>query len=235
MLLAIQYFIGFCVLVKGVLSQSCTYTSGDYKLSLSSVTVESYYDGSTFTYYWTPCADGYSCGTNGNVMAGQKNNNGNCNKLAGWDTTGQASYDSTTETWTIKYANGATYKISAVTNPSGSCEYDFTVAGTAFCNTKKGGDSDGGSGGGSDELSGGWVFIIILLVVLFLYCTIGCVYNKVKVNPESSWVSPGNIPHATFWRTVPKWTWAGCCVTKKWIQSKVGSKDSAHQPITSDA
>jgi len=140
-----------------------------------------------------------------------------------------------------------TNKITSVSNPSGTCEYDYYATGPGFCNSGSsgnggnGGDGgDGGDGGSSSSssssgLSGGWVFIIILLVVTFLYCTIGYAYNKTKRHPDSSWGDvKTNTPHLDFWCNIPKWAWAGCCVTKEFIASKIGSKNEAHEPIASN-
>jgi len=248
------FFLSF-----GVHSQSCTYTSNGNTLTMSNIPVLSWTDTATsFTYSWTPCTNGYSCGTNGNIMAGQLNTkNGNCNKLAVWDSTVKGTYTATNKTWTITFNNGAacgtnnapritilylkcgtgSNQLTSVTNPSGACTYDYYALGSGFCGSSggtTGSPNGGGSSGGKGGLSGGWVFIIILLVVIFLYCTIGLIYNKKKVNPDSSWGDVNNVPNIGFWRSLPKWTWAGCCVTKDWIASKMNRGGDTHQPIASE-
>jgi len=232
----------------------CSYSSGNYKMSLSSISGQTLtWSDSSFRYSWTPCANSLTCGTSGTAMATQVNiANSNCNKLAGWDASVPASYDATTSMWTIEFNNGATCNnaprnlqlylsckdggattFTQVVNPSGTCEYDYYLSGSIFCPTGGGGGGGGGGSGSSDsdELSGGWVFIIILLVVTFVYCTAGFVYNKTKNNKDGSWADRSNIPNVNFWTSLPKWTWAGCCVTKEWISSKMGNKNETHEPL----
>jgi hypothetical protein len=203
-----------------------------------------------FFYYWTPCRDKSSC-TAGTGSGTALQQGGNCNLLAIWDSSVPAVYDGSSK-WTITYNNGGSCNGASrktvltlncgtsqtptftASNPStnGGCEYDYTLTGSVFCAVA------GGSGSGSSSssgLSGGWVFIIILLVVMFLYCSIGYIYNKAKVHPESSWGDfKTNTPHLGFWCNIPKWTWAGCCVTKEFIQSKIAKKGDGHEPIASE-
>jgi len=247
----LELLFSLSLLATVVLSQ-CTYTDNGLQINLNDISGNTfyYYDVTTkFNYTWTPCQNKFFCGTS-SVMAAQKNTqNGNCNALGSWDSTVGGSYDASAEQWTITYNNGAICTstnlprelqlmltctqtatvITGVTNPSGTCTYDYTISGSIFCPNPV---SSGG--GGSSGLSGGWVFIIILLVVTFVYCTAGFVYNKTQKNPSSTWTDlKTNIPQYGFWSSLPKWTWAGCCVTKEWIASKIGNKGDSHTPIAS--
>jgi len=135
-------------------SQNCSYESNGYTLTLSNIPTLSWYDQNQFNYSWTPCQNGYSCLNNANVMAGQLNTKtGNCNKLAVWNSSVPGNYNVTTKTWTIEFNNGGacgtpaaprttifylfceegSNMITQVTNPSGTCTYDFKATGPGFC------------------------------------------------------------------------------------------------------
>ena len=59
-----------------------------------------------------------------------------------------------------------------------------------------------------------------MLSAIFVYCIAGYVWN-VKRSEEQDWKDvKTNTPHLSFWCLIPKWTWAGCCVTKEWTVNK---------------
>lgn len=156
MLQLLSYFL-LCLLFLsfGVDCQTCSYSSNGYSLTLSNLGQLQWTNQLTaFTYSWTPCTNGSLCGINGKVMAGQLNNNNlNCNKLAVWNSTVPGIYYPNNKTWVIEFENGAlcgsfnlprttifylrcgtgTNQLFSVTNPSGSCTYEFNATGPAFC------------------------------------------------------------------------------------------------------
>lgn len=85
---------------------------------------------------------------------------------------------------------------------------------SAACN----GSNASTSGG---ELSLGWILIIVFFGVIFLYCLIGYIICA-KKNPENGWGNvKANTPHLSFWCSIPKYTWVGCCVTKEFTMNKI--------------
>lgn len=215
----------------------CSWSDKGYSLDLSSIRGNMYsYINGTFTYYYSPCNDTIQCklsnGTSFRVMADQYNpSKASCTSfLAKYDSTIPPSYDASTTSWIFKYANGqaasnckvryftVTWQCDASQSTpkptkageSQSCYYYFTISSDKACVTG-GGSSTSSS---SSSLSGGWIFIILLLVFTVVYCVAGYIYNGYK-NPQNGWGNVReNTPNANFWAAVPKWTWAGCCVTK---------------------
>jgi len=127
----------------------------------------------------------------------------------------------------------STAKYSTVTmSQPDSCSYKMNIRTKFACATQTFSDSS------SDGLSGGSVFLIILLVVLVVYCIGGYAYNAAYKNEENKHWSDykTHTPHLnSFWCLVPKWTYAGCCVTKEWISVNVIDKISSSSSSSSSS
>jgi len=191
----------------------------------------------TYIYNYTTCRNDVKCSNFGvSSMVAQMtiNDHSICNTyLATYSAMDLPSYDGFE--WTFKLSSGQTssgcltgrklniyFVCNDESNPfanvrvttTQSCTYAMSIdtclaCGKSACVISLPDDSDNG-------LSGGWVFIIILLVGAFLYFAIGYAYLSYK-NPNSYKDFKNNIPNKTFWILLPKYTFAGCVVTKEFI------------------
>ena len=172
-------------------------------------------------------------------MTKQTHNNDDnvCYEIARWNEAFNPQYDDVNKQWLFSYPNGGncdstgeprswaptficdeTTELSygQVVEVSGICRYEIDIMTKYAC---LGAVCDHNSSKSDDEeLSGGWIFIIMLLVGMFLYFTIGYVYMASTVNKEGGFADfENNIPHRSFWCSLPFLTIAGCQVTKEFI------------------
>eukprot|EP01006_Ploeotia_vitrea_P033790 TRINITY_DN65642_c1_g1_i1.p1 TRINITY_DN65642_c1_g1~~TRINITY_DN65642_c1_g1_i1.p1 ORF type:complete len:273 (-),score=126.76 TRINITY_DN65642_c1_g1_i1:84-866(-) len=88
------------------------------------------------------------------------------------------------------------------------CQADVTFTTPAVC-------GHGGPPAKSGGLSGGWVFCIILWSVTFVYCGLGCIYNRTQKGASGKEV----IPHVAFWGALPGLVKDGCSFTVRKLRA----------------
>jgi len=227
-------FVSFFLTAKA----ACSWTVDGVIFTLTSVQGVSYsYTDGTFVYFYSPCVNSVSCtlanGTKYDVMCDQYNPSRHiCTAfLAEYDASVFPYFNVTDVSWNFNFDDGLTsstcpkryLKITwrcgtsskaIKAGETSSCYYYFILETPLACNVTF---PSGSSSSSSSSLSGGWVFIIILSVLIVVYCVGGYVFNGYK-HPENGWGNVReNVPNLSFWSLVPKWTWAGCCVTKEFI------------------
>jgi len=146
--------------------------------------------------------------------------------------TGACKARNLTVTWVCGSGETTAIKAGEMGQIGSVCPYYFTLSSSLAC-----GGSSSSSSSSSSSLSGGWIFIIILLVVFVVYCIAGYAYNGYK---SQNWGNiKENTPNMGFWTNLPKWTLAGCCVTKEFIvglyekvANKSGSSSSSSTTTT---
>ena len=83
----------------------------------------------------------------------------------------------------------------------------------------------------SDEISAGSVLLIIILCGFFLYFMVGFIYNTQKSDAKD-WTDKENCPHLrSFWCNLPRWTIAGCFVTRDKILELTTKKDEQFEKL----
>jgi len=201
------------------------------------------------SYTITPCGNYAQCEP-GNLVMGTlfDRNSGTCTATTAlWDNGATApvySVQNGKRVWSFRYTNGNSgvcpeyvMNVNWVCEPqmqppfgpassnvcyaNSPCESTMDIPTPYACVTGPLVDDELGSTG----MKNGWWFTISLIIILILYCGIGYYING-KRN-ENMKDCMNNVPHLKeFWCMLPRWTWAGCCVTKEFIQKKLRKDDT---------
>ena len=123
--------------------------------------------------------------------------------------------------WNDKKAASYDSGSTTITEENEKCRYEWDVYTKYACVSSSG---SGSSSGDDGEVSPGTILIIVVICAIVLYCIAGYIWN-VKRSEDGDWKDvKSHTPHLfSFWCLIPKWTWAGCCVSKEWAVNKYQS------------
>lgn len=188
-----------------------------------------------YQYMYTPCRNEAPCtSSDDSYMVTQGQEDECVAYLAQWSDSITPTFSNDNGgTFTFTYTNGhctgntaqsATFKAQYICDSDSNELYStIELVTTSNCdytmkiNTQYGCGYAVASDTGLDELSVGTIILISLISLIFLYCLIGYILNLRKNKCENWNDFKNNLPHLSFWCIIPKYTWAGCIVTKECI------------------
>lgn len=209
---------------------TCKWGYNDYILDLHELqNIQLIKNDSQSTYIYTPCQN-TDINNNTYMLIKEELVSTEYEILAVWDD-GELSptFNANTNEWQFAYYNvlclnmnvtkvqmfiffvcdaNVDYLVTFV-NKSDICEYTMYINSTYACANVPTSPSTLYS-----QLSGGWIFIIVCFILFSIYCMVGWVGNA--INKQSINVVD-NIPHKTFWCSLPHLVMAGCCISRDFL------------------